>query len=449
MPNNIPKDFAEIIKSHDKPDPELVEKHNIKLGLRNADGTGVVVGITSKGTVLGYKKENGKVIPAEGRLLYCGIDIRELIEAHKNTFGFEEIAYLLLTGELPNKMQLKRFSELMRIRRSLSNKLISSLIDDLTTENVMNSLQMALQALSQEMSKEGVDPNSVKIEDVTLHSIDIIAKFPLLVAYLYHAMMHKYHRKDLKIFNPLSQLDHAPNLLHMLRAGEPYTEEEAHILDVFLMLHAEHGGGNNSTFTVRIVSSSETDTYSAMNAGLASLKGHLHGGANEMVVSMMEDIKANVANFNDKQEIFDYLCKIIEGNAGDGSGKIYGIGHAVYTLSDPRAIIFRKFAEELAIEKGKYNEFKLLELVAELAPEVLKKVKGIDKPMAPNVDFYSGFVLKCLGIPVELFTPLFATARVAGWCAHRLEQLVQNKLMRPAYFNAAVEKPYISMDGRG
>ncbi len=487
MSEKIINDLVEIIRKHATQDPEVLADQNIKLGLRNRDGTGVIVGATNIGRVTGVRKTlfrdlnqvdaesiylklngrlpedgeievfkskltellPGKVEYLEGVLLYCGIDVKDLVKGHaqNNTYGYEETVYLLLTGELPNQSELGRFSEYMQSRRKLSRDFINTLIGKFTTQHMMNSLQLATQSLYEEFSKEGGNPDATDIESVTRQSIDIIAKFPALAAYLYQAMQHKYREADLKICNSTSDFPHSKHFLHLIKAGESYTDEQARILDVFMMLHAEHGGGNNSTFAVRAVSSSKTDTYSAINTGLASLKGHLHGGANEKVMSMMDDIKSNVRDWKDADEVRNYLTKIMRGETCDGSGKLYGIGHAVYTLSDPRAIIFREIGKELAEKTGNQEEFDLIDAAGEIAPQVVMKLKG-GKPVSPNVDFYSGFVLKCIGIPQELFTPIFAASRVAGWGAHRLEQLLQDKLIRPAYFNTVVERPYAPIEER-
>ncbi len=455
MPDKIIKELADIILSHDQPNLDIARQNDIKLGLRNEDGSGVVVGMTTKGTVRGYVKgSDNKVQPVEGKLMYCGIDIHEIVNAHTDSFGYEETAYLLLTGILPTQTQLERFSQFMKERGSVSHRFIQNLIQN-TTPHMMNSLQLALQSLYEEAhfqysraKKQEMDPDSTSIEAVTLHSVDILARFPALVAYTNQIMDFKYGKGNLHIVNGGHELDYAPHFLHMFHAGRPITREEALLMDLFLVLHAEHGGGNNSTFATRVVSSAETDTYSAINAGLASLKGHLHGGANEQVMAMMKDIQDNVSDWKDADEVNDYLAKIIRKEAGDRSGKIYGLGHAVYTLSDPRALILREKGRTLAEAKGRGDEFDLLMLVGEAGPKVFSEVKGSDKVIAPNVDFYSGFFLDCLGIPVRAYTPLFAMARIAGWAAHRLEQLAQNRIMRPAYFNLAKPTQYVTIEKR-
>jgi citrate synthase len=439
----ILKELSQIIERRDTPDPELIRKHNIKLGLRNEDGSGVIVGLTSKGQVIGYTKQaDGRKVDVDGELYYCGIDIRDLASGYRRGAGYEETAFLLLTGVLPTQTQLDAFTEYLASRRNLPmhfRNVLSAIVND----NMMNSLEIAVSSLYGEDSA----PASTAIEDVTRHSIDLIAALPALVSYAYHAMQYKYHGQSLNLVNPLQGGSHADNFLHMFRAGASHTAEEADLLDLFLILHAEHGGGNNSTFTVRTVSSSGTDTFSAVTAGLASLKGHLHGGANEQVMAMLAEIKVAVKDWSDHDEIATYLRRLLRKQAGDGSGKIYGIGHAVYTLSDPRALILKNVTRKLAVSRDRLAEFELLATIGELAPALVEEAKP-GKMVAPNVDFYSGLMLDCMGIPVEVYTPLFAMSRVAGWCAHRLEQLVQNRLIRPAYMSAAPKRPYVPVEQR-
>jgi len=493
MSEKIIKELAGIIQNKDKPDQILLRDHNIAIGLRDDRGAGIIVGATTKGCVLGYDKkllsiikgekhsQNNKPVevdpaeiyeklygkkpdesqlqdfipklksilpyeftPTEGKLLYCGIDIKDIVKAHKDTFGFEEVSYLLLTGKLPTEEQLGIFEDLLKSKRCLPEGFKDRLVYQLTSKDMMNTLQTAVDNIY-ELDH---NPNSTDIEDVTRHSIELIAKFPAIIAYAYHGMKHKYEGKELKMTIPPDRFSYAQYFLSMLRKGKPFTDEEAHILDMFLMLHAEHGGGNNSTFTVRVVSSSETDTYSAISSGLASLKGHLHGGANEKVINMMKFIKNDVRDWKDKDEVFGYLCRWLNKEVGDKSGKLYGLGHAVYTKSDPRAIILREEAKKLAKIKSRSNEFELLDLVGQLAPKAFEKIKGNKKIISPNVDFYSGFVLDCLEIPPELYTPLFAMARVSGWLSHRLEQLIQNRIIRPAYFELVPEKAYVPIEER-
>lgn len=438
------RELSDMIVNRDLPDPGLIQEHQIKLGLRHEDGSGVVVGLTTKGMVLGYVKDAaGRKLDVPGELYYCGYNIKDLVAAHADDFGYEETAFLLLTGCLPTAGQLERFCSYLRSRRALPPRFRKELVD-LVNDSMMNSLQLSITSLY----GEDPNPDSTRIEDVTRHSLDLIAKFPALVAYAYHAMQYKYRGRDLRLISPLETGAGAENFMHLFRAGSGYTLEEAKLLDLFLVLHAEHGGGNNSTFTVRTVSSSETDTFSAITAGIASLKGHLHGGANEKVMAMFAQAKEAIRDWRDRDEVAEYLRRILRRQAGDGSGKLYGFGHAVYTISDPRALLLKDVCAELARSRGRTEEYALLALIGELGPQIIEEQKP-GKRTCANVDFYSGFLLDCLGIPVELYTPLFAMARVAGWCAHRLEQLVQNRLIRPAYYNPIEQRRYVPLSERG
>lgn len=442
--SDILNELSTLIQRRDTPDPELIKKHNIKLGLRNEDGSGVVVGLTGKGSVTAYTKDaSGKKIDAEGELYYCGISIQDLVAAHHDHYGFEETSFLLLTGMLPTRAQLDQFIAYLATRRTLPIRFRDDL-SNIVNNNMMNSLQIAVCNLY----GEDPFPDSTSVRDVTRHSLDLIAKFPALVAYAFHSMQFKYKGKSLTLINPSETGSLAENFLHMFRAGQDFTAEEARLIDLFLVLHAEHGGGNNSTFTVRTVSSSETDTFSAITAGLASLKGHLHGGANEKVMAMFAEIKTQIRDWRDREEVAAYLQRVFNKQAGDKTGKLYGIGHAVYTLSDPRATLLKEVTRKLAITRQRSDEFELLSLIGELSPGIVEAAKP-GKKVAPNVDFYSGFMLDCMGIPVELYTPLFAMSRVSGWCAHRLEQLVQNRIIRPAYVNAIPKRAYVPIDRRG
>jgi len=492
MPDII-QELAELVRNNDVPDTARLRQHNIQIGLRDDQGAGVFVGVTNKGSAVGHKRiplavlkgeEQDRMgtrvvdpapvyrelfgrepspdelegfkpklrdilpyefLPVEGELLYCGIDAIEIARAHEESFGFEEVAYLLLTGNLPNSQQLQAFSQYLNERRFLPADYRNLLVHRLTSRNIMNSLQAAVDNLYE----IDPDPDSSTIEDVTRHSIDLIARFPILVAYAYHGMNYKYmENADLVIIRSDSKVHHAEDFMRMFKARKRFTREEALLLDQFLILHAEHGGGNNSTFTTRVVSSSETDTFSAISAALASLKGHLHGGANEQVMNMMGFIKSEVRDWKDRDEVFDYLCRILRREAADRNGKIYGIGHAVYTLSDPRAVYLCEMLAGLTREMGREDEYQLFKLVAELAPAAFAQVKGAKKKVSANVDFYSGFLLDMIGIPQELYTPLFAMARIAGWCAHRLEQLVQNRLLRPAYKDLVDRRPYVPLASR-
>jgi len=430
--NTILEKIQELAQHHDKVTPELLKAKDIKLGLRNADGTGVIVGITSKGRVVGYAKDeaSGEVKSLPGKLYYCGYDAVELTKSihAEGRLGYDEVSYLLLTGELPAAPDLERFSAEIARRRNLTRLERSVLVQDTENFNQM----FALHSVVSHLARCADNPDSTDIRDVTDHCIDLIAKLPTIVAYNYNVMRYR-KGGNLNIIKPEPELSTAENFLYMLKGKIP-TEFEAYLFDMAMILHMEHGGGNNSTFTVRTVSSSGANTYMAICAGIASLSGHLHGGANEAVMDMMKNIKKNVSDWKDDAEISAYLTKILDGQAHDGQGKIYGMGHAVYTLSDPRAIIFREKLEEYARIKGALEEFELYNKVAEIGAKLLFERKG--KPISPNVDFYSGLLYKLMGIPKELFTPIFAMTRVAGWSAHRIEQIVQNKIIRPAYVSS-------------
>lgn len=443
------KDLDKFSIDSSQIDKELFTRFDVKRGLRNQNGSGVLVGLTNIGDVVGYEKKGEEVIPCHGQLYYRGINVYDLVKGFQTDqrHGFDETVYLLLAGRLPNSEELEATTSYLSSLRDLPSYFTKNMILSLRGRNIMNMLARSVLVLY----TLDDDPEDQSHMNIVRQSLDLIAKFPVITAYSYFGMRHSYQRKSLVIRHPDSSLSTAENFLYMLK-GEKYTRLEADILDLNLVLHAEHGGGNNSSFTTRVVSSSGTDTYSAISAALGSLKGFLHGGANLQVIEMMKDIKKNVKDWNDKQELADYLLKILRGKAGDGSGKIYGIGHAIYTLSDPRAVILKEKARELAEEKGKQDEFKLYENIEELAPEVFSKFKGGGdvKVISPNVDFYSGFVYKCIDIPKELFTPIFAVSRIAGWCAHRLEEVTfsSKRIIRPAYKNIYGRMDYENLDER-
>lgn len=411
---------------------ELYTQYNVKRGLRNADHTGVLVGLTMVGQVVGVKDIKGEKTPVMGELYYRGIEIEELVKGfmEDKRQGFEETTFLLLFGRLPNKHELSEFSTLLASHRYLSDSFTKNMILSLRGQDMMNMLSRSVLALYS--LDENPDDNSP--HNVLNQSMELIAKLPTIIAYSFHAYRHTYLKKSLIIRHPKPELSFAENFLYMLKGTGRYTPLEVEVLDLALVLHAEHGGGNNSTFTTHVVSSSGTDTYSAMSASLGSLKGFLHGGANLKVMKMMDALKKNVQDWKDEKEVSAYLLKLLEGKAYDKSGKIYGIGHAVYTLSDPRSLILKEKAREIAEAKGRLDEFNLLELVERLAPEVFKKYKNTDKVISANVDFYSGFVYCTLDIPQEIYTPIFAAARIVGWSAHRLEEIISSKrIIRPAY----------------
>jgi citrate synthase len=429
-------------------DKELFTRYNVKRGLRNQDGSGVLVGLTNIGDVVGYEKKNDKVYPCEGRLYYRGIDVNDIVHGFQKDgrHGFDETVFLLIYGKLPTKQELDEFSSCLVALRDLPQYFTKNMILTIRGKDIMNMLARSVLVLYtfDEDAEVYTHANQLK------QALSLIAKFAVITAYSYFGFRYSYQRKSLIIRHPDPALSTAENFLFMLK-GEEYTKLEADLLDLLLVLHAEHGGGNNSTFTTRVVSSSSTDTYSAIAAALGSLKGTLHGGANLKVMEMMKDIKKNVKDWNDKKELYEYLLKILRGHAGDGSGKIYGIGHAIYTLSDPRAVLLKEKAKELAEEKGKKDEYALYENIEELAPEVLGKFKDDNqKIVSPNVDFYSGFVYKCINIPRELYTPIFAVARIAGWSAHRLEEITfsSRRIIRPAYKNVFGKVDYEALESR-
>jgi citrate synthase len=439
--DSVLKKVQDLALLHDKVDAKVVREKNIKLGLRNADGTGVFVGITTKGQVLGYEKvmsadgsEKVKAIP--GKLYYCGYDVADLVagKEKEKRFGYEETVYLLLTGELPRAADLRSFSRELGKRRPLPDAAKQMILNRPQHDDQMGSLHTLVSA----MHLFDKDPNSTDIRDVTRQCIDLIAKFPTIIAYNYQTGLME--KKDLHRFiGPNPDLSTAENFLFMLSGTVP-DRFTAELFDTMLVFHAEHGGGNNSTFSTRCVSSSGANTYMAICAGIGSLSGHLHGGANEAVVKMMSDIKRKVKDWNDDDELKAYLELILAKKAGDKSGKIYGLGHAVYTVSDPRAVFLEDRAQELAAKTGREKEFALYKRVASLAPRIVKEKKG--KVVCTNVDFYSGFVYRCMGVPRELFTPIFAMARVAGWAAHRIEEIVQGRIIRPSYVSSLKGKKH-------
>jgi citrate synthase len=447
---SIVKHLSEYVVKSSKIEAGLFEKFSVKRGLRNADHSGVLVGLTNVGDVVGYKKEGDGLVPINGKLIYRGIDVEELVKGaiDQKRHGFDEVVYLLLSGKLPNKQELADFMEYMGSLRKLPDEFTNSTILTNKGQNVMNMLARSVFGLYN-LDKNAEDTSP---ENLVNQSLNLIAKFPTIIAYSYHSMRHFYQNKTLSIRHPNPTLSTAENFLMMMKGVGKYTPLEVDILDLALILHADHGGGNNSTFTIRVTSSTGTDTYSAVASALASLKGPLHGGANHEVLCMMDNIKENVKHWDNKQEVTDYLIKMLNKKAYDGSGKIYGIGHAVYTISDPRAIILKKQARELAKEKGRLEEFELYEMIEKLAPQIFYDFKGdkVAKRVCANVDFYSGFVYNCIGIKEQVYTPLFAMSRIAGWCSHRLEELTfdAGRIIRPAYKNVFPQQSYIHLQDR-
>ena len=423
------------------------DNSNIKRGLRNADGTGVMVGCTKIGSVQGYAIIDGEKTPMEGRLIYRGYDINQLIAGftREKRFGYEEIAYLLLFGKLPNQEEYTAFRKLLSDNMSLPAGFTEDMILKAPSSNIMNKLARSALVLY----SYDDNPDAIDLDNMVRQSIQLIAQFPLIVAHAYAAKVHYYDGGSLILHWPVPDFSIAENFLHSIRPDSKFTEEEARLLDLCLVLHAEHGGGNNSAFTCRVLSSSGTDTYSAIAAAVGSWKGPKHGGANQRVSAMFEEIKKNVHDWNDDEEITAYLEKILRKEAGDGSGLIYGMGHAIYTKSDPRALILKHAARPLAEQTGYVKELDLLESIERLVPDVFARVTGSDKVMCANVDFYSGLVYTMLNIPEEVFTPLFAIARVAGWCAHRIEEVMtSNRIIRPAYKSLTQRRTYVPMAKR-
>lgn len=414
---------------------DLFDQYNVKRGLRNADGSGVLVGLTNVGDVQGYIPQDNKLVPVEGNLRYRGYSVNQLVNGFQKSgyHGFDETTFLLLTGKLPSSEELNQFSDYLAENRDLDEQFTTMLLS-LRGNDLMNMLSRSV-LIAYTLDEQAEDYSE---ENLMRQSLKLIAKLPTIVAYSYHGMRHKFHRKTLSIRHPRKDLSTAENLLYMLK-GKSFTPLEAEILDLAMVLHAEHGGGNNSTFTMRMVSSAMTDTYAATAAAIGSLKGRLHGGANLKVLEMMENFKENIKEWDNENEIKEYLKKILAKEAFDNSGKIYGLGHAVYTLSDPRAVLLKAKATELAKEKGMEKEYHLYELVEKLAPIAFEELKGSKKTISANVDFYSGFVYEAIGIPRELFTPIFAISRMAGWAAHRLEEVTfsSRRIIRPAYKNVA------------
>lgn len=446
--DNVLNKVEALALQHDKLDPKIVKEKNIKLGLRNEDGTGVIVGITSKGQVLGYEKiitGDGveKVNPIPGKLYYCGYDVEDLVAGKEaeGRFGFEETIYLLLTGELPREEDLKSFSRELGKRRPLP-KAVKEMILNMPRHNDQMG---ALHSIVSMMHVFDKNPNSTDIKDVTRQCIDLIAKFPTIIAYNYQKTLMK-KRNGRKLVEPDPDLSAAENFLYMLYCKAP-NRFLAELFDTMLIFHAEHGGGNNSTFSTRCVSSSGANTYMALCAGIGSLSGHLHGGANEAVVRMIADAKKKIKDWDDDNEIAAYLTATLDKKEGDRTGKVYGLGHAVYTVSDPRAVFLEAKADELAKIAGREKEFVLYKKIAKIAPKLVKEKKG--KVVCTNVDFYSGFVYECMGIPQDIFTPIFALARVAGWSAHRIEEIIQGRIIRPSFVSSLKSKgKYVPMAKR-
>ena len=438
--------LSDEMKSCIRIDAELFKKLDVKRGLRNENGTGVLVGLTNIGNVVGYEQSAEGLKPIEGKLFYRGYEICDLAHAIMNEkrFGFEEVAYLLLSGKLPDTEELQAFRELIFDNMPLQPKTMLNIIE-LEGSNIMNILARSVL----ELYTYDDNPDDISRDNLMRQSIELVSKFPTIIAYAYNMLRHKALGRSLHIRHPQEDLSIAQNFLYMLK-GPRYTELDARTLDLLLMIHAEHGGGNNSTFTVRVTSSSATDTYSSIAAGIGSLKGPKHGGANIKVMEMIKHIREGIHNPEDEDEIRAYLDKILRREVGDRSGLIYGIGHAVYTKSDPRAVLLKEMAHDLAVEKGRQDEYAFMERLERLAIETVYARKGTTKTLCANVDFYSGFVYDLIGLPVDIYTPLFAMARIVGWCAHRNEELnfEGKRIIRPAYRCVADINEYVPIARR-
>lgn len=439
--------LTKICQDNSKMDVSLYGKYDVKRGLRDINGKGVLAGLTQVSNIVSSKIVDGKSVPCDGELYYRGINIEDLTKGflQDKRFGFEEATYLLLFGNLPTEQELKNFSRILANQRCLPRNFVRDVIMKAPSKDMMNTLSRSVLTLYSYDS----NPEDISLPNVLRQCINLISIFPMLSVYGYQAHRHYNQNKSLYIHNPKKELSTAENILRMLRPNKKYTPFEATILDLALVLHMEHGGGNNSTFTTHVVSSSGTDTYSAIAAALGSLKGPKHGGANIKVVSMFDDMKKKVHDWTDEEEVSEYLRKLLHKEAFDRRGLIYGMGHAVYSISDPRAQIFKKFVQQLAEEKGRMKDFRLYEMVERLAPVIIGQERHIYKGVSANVDFYSGFVYSMLELPLELYTPMFAIARIVGWSAHRMEELINtDKIIRPAYKNVLEEQTYLPLSER-
>ena len=435
--NEYAKQVENICIKNDSISPRLYDEYGVNLGLRDENGNGVLTGLTNISKIISSEIVNGQKISADGKLWYRGYPVQDLIHAlGKTELGFEKVAYLLLLGELPDAAELSEFARMIGDCRTLPTNFTRDVIMKAPTADIMNSMTRSILTLA------SYDENAkdTSIANVLRQSIQLISEFPLLAVYGFHAYNHYEKQESMFIHHPDPTLSTAENLLMLLRPDKQYTEVEAKVLDTALILHMEHGGGNNSTFTTRVVTSSGSDTYSTIAAAMSSLKGPKHGGANIKVMEMMQDIRSHVSDYSDKDEICAYLTKIVDKEAFDKKGLIYGMGHAIYSLSDPRERVFKSYVEKLAAEKNRQEDMLLYQNIEELAPEVIAKKRKIYKGVSPNIDFYSGFVYDMLGIPQELYTAIFAIARIVGWSAHRIEELIcTNKIIRPAYMSVMKE----------
>lgn len=449
--SSIPKDYVSglcgELEKNNQIRPGDFEKYRVKRGLRNPDGTGVMAGLSHVSSVEGYYILDNERIPKEGKLSYRGYNIQDIIAdcVEKDRFGFEEIVWLLLFGDLPTSDQLEGMKYVLGKCRTLPDEFVEDMIMKHPSKDIMNKMARCVMTLY----SFDENPDDISIENVLRQSLQLIAQFPTIMNSAYQIKRRAFYNKSMYLHPIKPELSTAESILRQLRADKKYTDEEAKLLDICLMLHSDHGGGNNSTFSTRVLTSSGTDTYSAITAGLGSLKGPRHGGANIKVAHQMEYIMENLDDSTNDSQVKDMLARILRKEAGDGSGLIYGMGHAVYTLSDPRAVILKKSAKKLAFDHGFEKEFMTLDAIERITPQVFAEVKGVEKPMCANVDLYSGLVYRVLGIPEDLYTPLFASARVAGWCAHRLEELTtSSKIMRPAYKSVIKSREFKPLEKR-
>lgn len=445
--NSDLKELCEQLKKNSEVPQEYFDRFEVKRGLRNRDGSGVMAGLTKVCSVEGYYIDDGERKPIEGRLTYRGINVNDVVDAciKENRFGYEEVAWLLLFGSLPTRKQLEGFNKVLSASRDLPDDFIEDMIMKAPSPNIMNKLERSVLSLYSYDS----NPDDISIENVLRQSIQIIAQLPTIMTYAYQVKRRYYLKKSMYLHPVKEGLSTAETILYNTRSDRQFTDAEAKLLDLCLILHAEHGGGNNSAFATRVLTSSGTDTYAAISAGIGSLKGPRHGGANLKVAEMMNYLKEDVSDITNEGQVADFLKKVIHKQAGDRSGLVYGMGHAVYTLSDPRQVILKREASKIAEEKGFADEFRALELIEKLTPEIFASEKNNNKKICANVDLYSGLIYEMLGIPMDLYTPLFAVARVAGWSAHRIEELLTgNRVIRPAYKNLATPTDYAPIDER-
>lgn len=445
--NNILSNLCNEFKEYNNINPDDYKKYQVKCGLRNEDGTGVMAGLTCICNIKGYVVDDGEKVPVEGRLNYRGINLEDIVNGciNEKRFGFEEVIWLLLFGELPDKDTLEMFRGIISENRELPENFAEDMIMKAPSRNIMNKLSRSVLALYSYCD----DPDNIELPNVLAQSISIIAKLPVIMAHAYQ-VKRRYFDQQSMFLHPLKpELSTSETILRAIRADTEFTEEEARLLDLCLMVHADHGGGNNSTFTTRVLTSSHTDTFATLSAAIGSLKGPRHGGANLKVSEMLSHMMDEIPNIYDDNQIKDYLAKIVRKEVGDKSGLIYGMGHAVYTISDPRAVILKREAQKVAVGTDLEREYHLLDSIERLAPAVLNEIKGTDKAVCANVDLYSGLIYRSLGIPSDLFTPLFAVARMPGWCAHRLEELATGgRIIRPAYKAVSKNRKYVPMSER-